>query len=258
MRGLIIGLFLLAGCGMGPHPWEDLYTADPACLEALKAEALKGSRAVPSACQTIDEYFAERDAARAPFKKARDEGIQAFEAGDYERALAAFNKAIDIENDNIDQYFNLAATYLQLNRFEDAIATYDEIIALDHDNEKAYRFRAVAYKELNQFEEAIAKLDQSVSVDPTNANVYYDRGEIKYNLKRYKDAIADFDKAIEINPEYAYAYNTRGYSLINLSRYEEAITDFDRAIEINLGQLSKAKADCVKARALITYPINCF
>ena len=69
MRGLIIGLFLLAGCGMGPHPWEDLNIADPACSEALKAEALKGSRAVPSACQTIDEYFAERDAARAPFKK---------------------------------------------------------------------------------------------------------------------------------------------------------------------------------------------
>ena len=43
-------------------------TADPACLEALKVEALKGSRAVPSACQTIDEYFAERDAARAPLK----------------------------------------------------------------------------------------------------------------------------------------------------------------------------------------------
>ena len=134
MRGLIIGLLFLAGCGMGPHPWEDLYTADPACLEALKAEALKGSRAVPSACQTIVEYFAEQDAARAPFKKARDEGIKAFEAGDYERALAAFNKAIDIENDNIDQYFNLAATYRRLDRLEDAIATYDEIIKLDHDN----------------------------------------------------------------------------------------------------------------------------
>ena len=60
------------------------------------------------------------------------------------------------------------------------------------------------------------------------------------NLGRYNEAVADFDLAIEIKPEHGRAYQKRSFSYYKL------------------GQLDKAQAYCDKARALITYPIQCY
>lgn len=58
-------------------------------------------------------------------------GISYYDQGNYEKALAEFQKAIQEESDFIQSYYNMAIIYDQQERFQDAIEAYKKVLQLD-------------------------------------------------------------------------------------------------------------------------------
>ena len=123
--------------------------------------------------------------------------------------------------------------YRNAKQYREAIAAYDRAINLDPQNADAYSSRGVAYRELKEYQRAIADYDRAIALNQQDANTYYNRGNAYRELKEYRKAIADYDRAIALNPQYANAYNNRGYAYHNLKEYGRAIADFDRALAID-------------------------
>ena len=132
-----------------------------------------------------------------------------------------------------EEWLKEGNNYRDAKRFREAIAAYDRAINLDPQNADAYCNRGVAYRELKEYQRAIADYDRAIALNPQNANTYYNRGNAYRELKEYQRAIADYDRAIALNPQYANAYNNRGYAYHNLKEYRRAIADFDRALAID-------------------------
>ena len=137
------------------------------------------------------------------------------------------------KKDAAEKYFTSGLKKHEQGDFEGAIADYNKAIELNPKDVRAYYNRGVAKKTLKQYKEAIADYDKAIELNPEDAQAYYNRGNAKHHLKQYKEAIADYDKAIELNPKYAYVYSNRGFAYLELGKKEEAIKDFNKAIELD-------------------------
>lgn len=130
-------------------------------------------------------------------------------------------------------YYHRGNSYVKLGQYERAIADYNQAIEIDSEDAEAYNNRGNSYNGLNQYEHAIEDLNKAIELKPNLVEAYNNRGNSYHGLKLYELAIKDFNKAIEIDSEDASAYFNRGNSYTDLEQYESAIEDFDKAIEIN-------------------------
>jgi tetratricopeptide (TPR) repeat protein len=58
-------------------------------------------------------------------------GISYYDQGNYEKALAEFQKAIQEKSDFTQSYYNMAIIYDQQEKFQDAIEAYKKVLQLD-------------------------------------------------------------------------------------------------------------------------------
>jgi tetratricopeptide (TPR) repeat protein/S1-C subfamily serine protease len=154
---------------------------------------------------------------------------------EYEKALAALNKAIQLAPKNANLYSEKRTVLGNLNRHQEALLAINQAITLSP-RAGFYNDRGITYNALQEYSKAIADYDKAIVIDPENTNAYNNRGATYAGLKEYPKAITDYDKAIAINPGFAEAYNNRGLIYAALGEYPKAITDFNYAIANNLKQ----------------------
>ncbi|MFL0733384.1 MAG: tetratricopeptide repeat protein, partial [Prochlorococcus sp.] len=85
--------------------------------------------------------------------------------------------------------------------YQGAIADYDKVIEIDPKHATAYASRCAANMNLGNQQAAIADCDKAIEINPQSDMAYTNRCAANFNSKNYKAAIADCDKAIEINPQ---------------------------------------------------------
>lgn len=99
--------------------------------------------------------------------------------------------------------------YRSQGDFERAIADYNKGIELDPGLAMTYYNRGNAYQGNGEFNRAILDYNKAIELDPNYFDAYNNRGNAYQNKGEFNRAILDYDKAIEINPNFADAYNNR-------------------------------------------------
>ena len=152
---------------------------------------------------------------------------------DPEEAIASFDRAIELDPENLKVYGNRGLAKARLGLHEEAIADYNRVIELDPDDARGYHNRGNAKAAMGHHEEAIADFDTAIELNPALAAPYHGRGTAKARLGRHEEALADLDRTIKLDPSRGQSYLTRGAAKNALGRHEEAIADFDTAIELD-------------------------
>jgi tetratricopeptide (TPR) repeat protein len=118
-------------------------------------------------------------------------------------------------------------SHYQQGAYEKAIAAYSKAIELDSGFARAYNDRGLAYKASGNLERAIADFDQAIELghDPL-AWPYYNRAGAHLNLGDPERAIADYTKAVELDPTSAAAFGNRGLAYLRSGDNELATADF--------------------------------
>jgi Flp pilus assembly protein TadD len=153
-------------------------------------------------------------------------------AEQYAKAIASYDKALEIKPDKHDAWNNRGIALGNLGRLSEAIASYDKALEIKPDKHEAWNNRGSALDDLGRLSEAIASYDKALEIKPDKHEAWYNRGYALGNLGRLSEAIASYDKALEIKPDLHEAWYNRGYALGNLGRLSEAIASYDKALEI--------------------------
>ena len=161
------------------------------------------------------------------------EGVNKYDAGNYEGAVEDLNQAIGLNPKNALAYNKRGDAYYRLGDYEQAQADSSQAILLNPQDANAYFDRGFAFSELGKYKEAIADYTQAIKLNSEDAYAYYGRGLAHAQLKDNKGAIADFSKAIALKPQHTEAYLQRGILRRRLRQRLEAIQDFDTVIKIN-------------------------
>jgi lipoprotein NlpI len=130
-------------------------------------------------------------------------------------------------------YFNRGVAEKANGDFEGAIADYNRAIELDPKYAAAYSNRGNAKQAKGDLDGAIADCNRAIELDPKDAMAHKNRGVAKKSKGDLKGAIADYTRAIELDPKYAAAYFHRGIAKQAKGDLKGAIDDINGAIERN-------------------------
>jgi tetratricopeptide (TPR) repeat protein len=185
----------------------------------------------------------------------------------FDEAIAAYQKAIELDPNLAYPHNGLGNVYQQNGRYPEAIAAYQKAIELDPNNALSHNGLGNVYSDNGRYPEAIAAYQKAIELDPNFAAPHNGLGNVYRQNGRYPEAIAAYQKAIELDPNNALPHNGLGTLYRQNGRYPEAIAAYQKAIELDpndaairgslaglyrkLGRDAEYKAQAAIARTLI-------
>ena len=134
-------------------------------------------------------------------------GINHASAGNDEKAIAAYSRAIELKPDHIDAYFFRGLSYLSRGNSAKAIADFSKTIELKSDYNNAHHYRCGAYLMEGNYEQAIADCTKAIEIEPKNSKAYSFLGEAYCGISRVLIEKGDYDNAIAISSNAIKQYN---------------------------------------------------
>lgn len=130
-------------------------------------------------------------------------------------------------------HLNRGVEKFQNGDFDGAIADYSKAIELKPNDALGYYNRGIAKNAKKDSDGAIADYDKAIELNPKHAEAYYNRGNAKRDKTNgFDSAVMDFNKAIQLKPSFAEAHNNRGVARALNRGVDDAVTDFTKAIEL--------------------------
>ena len=184
-----------------------------------------------------------------------------FGSNEFDEAINAYNKAIQLDRSFGWPYSNLALVYLNLNRLPESIVLYQKsILLLNTNQEKSAVWNRLGniYRRINDFakaENAYQKADELYPGNPdhsevteSGSNVNLDGdlvswsklGELFFDSGNYKEAENAFIQATKIQPNSSPTLSKLGMTFTFQGKYEEAISIYLKAIELTSGNAEKS------------------
>jgi tetratricopeptide (TPR) repeat protein len=159
----------------------------------------------------------------------------------YELSIEYFQKAIELDPNHAEAYYNMGNAYYrmgvdtnsELENNNKAIRCYERAIDIDPSHAKAYFSIGQTYSLMDNGYKAIWYFKKVIELDPNYARAYLWMGMDYNTMKEYDNAIQCFQKAIDIDPTLSLAYNEMGNVYYDLKNYIEAIRCCQKAIDID-------------------------
>jgi tetratricopeptide (TPR) repeat protein len=194
------------------------------------AHAAKVIEAVPVSDRTGKMEFA-LGAAYDQMKKPKD-------------ALAAYQRAADMEPEDVDTLRALAQALLNDNQLEEALKQYKEISEADPEDTTALIHIGGIQRRQGKYEDALATIRKARKKDPDSLEAGYNEGLLLDVLGRFDEAAQDYEKMVDLTSHANGAYtteekNNRGIFLERLggvyheqNKVDQAIATYQKMIEL--------------------------
>ena len=121
----------------------------------------------------------------------KDQGNQAFQAGDVQLAISLFTQAIDLDPDNHVFYSNRAAAYMKADSKSKALHDAEKCVQLAPTWSKGYSRLGAAQQCLKRFDAAIDNFKKGIELEPNNKSLWA-------SLKACQDAF-EADKKVRFD-----------------------------------------------------------
>src|SRR4030095_13569750 len=160
-------------------------------------------------------------------------GIERYNAGDYDAAIADFSEAIELNSGFASlRDGKQVRSKFSNNQYRDEL---DRIVVADPFNAVAYYNRGLAWHVKGEVERAIDDFNKAIGINPRYVDAYIVRGKAWHSKGDIGRAVADYDRAIVLDSRSAFAYNNRGIARKDMKDIAGAMSDFDRAIVLSPG-----------------------
>jgi tetratricopeptide (TPR) repeat protein len=153
------------------------------------------------------------------------------ESGDLKRSVETL-EAVPVNDRTSKEEFALGAAYEQLKDSKKAIAAYQRAVDMEPENLDAAHSLAQALLNDNQFDEALKQFKQLADADPEDTASLDRISEIERRQGKYTEALATIRKARAKDPNSLEAGYNEGLLLDVLGRYDEAVTTYQKMVEL--------------------------
>lgn len=136
-------------------------------------------------------------------------------------ALAYFEKAIKIDRNYPNLYYNYAKALANAGSINEAVTYYLKSIEHSQNLIDSFYNLGCIYQDLKQFESALHYYQKVIKKDTKHYASLNNIGQINHILRNIPEALKYFDKALEINPNYHLAKWNKALSLILSGKFIE-------------------------------------
>jgi len=152
--------------------------------------------------------------------------------GDYNTAVSAYSKAIQIKNDQAEYYIERSEAYSRTEKYDKAVLDLDWAIRLMPENFALYLKRNDLHIKRNDYSKALRDIDFYHTYFPNDSQVQYQYGMTYYYQGSYLKALEWFNKCIVTNPTKAEYFIGRGNTYLRTKTYKYALYDYSMALDL--------------------------
>ena len=141
--------------------------------------------------------------------------------------LGRLTALLETRPDSADLWRQRADCHLDLDEIEKAIAACNRAIQLDSLNAKAFNCLGAAYGKLNQLPSALANYKRAADLDPEYFGYFANLAYTYARMDSIERAIENYTRALEINPDDISILFYRGNQWVRSGNTSNAIEDFN-------------------------------
>lgn len=209
----------------------ELSPDDPAALIVLyDAHEAKGETATAQQyLERLGSAGGGTDAAIRVFNA----GADAARSGDLDTAITLFAKAVEIDSELAPAHAASARLLLARERYEEALAAAERALDIDPDLVEVQRVRYEAYRRLGQEEKALEVFEELAAADPEGlAETLYERGRTAFQAGDTAQAVQALEQAVQAKPDHARAHYMLGLSYANADEKAKAKQHLQKFVEL--------------------------
>ncbi|MBN2012408.1 tetratricopeptide repeat protein [candidate division KSB1 bacterium] len=163
-------------------------------------------------------------------KKSINEGNTFVKTKQWAQALAAYNKAIEMNSEGFPKaYYGKGLALKNLRKPNEALLAYQKAVELDPSYSEAHLAMAMLYRQLKSYDYALTACKSAAKTDSTNYKVFYELGTIYNKMKKFNEAAKAFDKVTELDPTNYRAFEALGVALENSGDTNGAINAYKKS-----------------------------
>lgn len=196
------------------------------------------------------------------------EGIQLHDKGEYENALAKYDKALLLDTNNLTALAEKAMTLSAMRKYDEAIE-YCQRTITKHPGKENLKFVYVtlanSYDLKGEPEKALKVYDEGMLQFPNFSQLPFNKGVTLTSLKRYDQALLCFQKSASISPAHAGTHSGMARALHNYNKKIPALLAYcrfmilepeSRRAEENLANIRRLLAGNVEQTGKKSITIN--
>ena len=153
--------------------------------------------------------------------------------GEYEKALKNYEEALKLNPNSADTYFGIGWTYEKLNQNKKAIENYEKALKLNPNDANTYFGIGWNYGQLGEYEKSLKKYEEALKLNPNDANTYHNIGWTYGQLEKYEKSLKKYEEALKLNPNSADTYFGIGWTYERLNQNNKAIENYEKALKLN-------------------------
>ena len=185
--------------------------------------------------------------------------------GDRRTAFDRFAKAVELDRNDYQSYYEIGIIFNELNKKSDAQVVLDNALRIKPDFTPASELLALVLCAQNKYDEAIHVYKDAIKYAPDNYQLYYSLGIVRTELRDFAEALECYKKAIELEPTLFEAYFSIGQIHLLRGELDEATEAFKSAAQskeiaaksyYQLAKICTLKANEIEAISYIEYAIE--
>lgn len=219
----LVAVIGLAGC----LPPVNADTAELA-WERCEGQGYPGERV--SQCSIVIDFEGTTPERRAAALINR--GAIRSNEGQYARALADFGRALRINPNNAQVFFERGLVHQARGVFELAVRDFDRALALQPGLQPALDRRAeVLAQRISTFQMNLTALNERIAETPNDADLLNNRCWLRViNNDSLDAALADCNASLVVRPNEAAVLDSRGLVHFKRGEFAEALADYEAAL----------------------------
>lgn len=160
----------------------------------------------------------------------RQEADQAFEAGEYQKAVDHYSQLADSKPEDAVVMFKWAEALRMSNQLPKAIECYDRLLKLHPEDSEALEGKGLAYVQMGDFAKAETVFTDIVSRDASRWRTVNALGVIHALQGEMDEALLYYNMAIDLDSTNPSILNNIGLSLALSEQHQEAVRRLQDAL----------------------------
>ena len=168
------------------------------------------------------------------FAASKDAATNLRAAGEYQKALVALTKAVEISPQQATIYFFRGRIQVAANAEAAALSDFERAMKLESNprrRARCLREIGLIHQRANRLAQALTAYDKSRDEDESDDVVLRLRAETLFAMGRPADAARDFTAFLDKVGPVGDVYRARGLANASLKRYREAINDYTMSLQ---------------------------
>ena len=170
--------------------------------------------------------------------------------GEYEKALDAFNAAIQLNPDLVDGWSGKLFALNSLGRFEETVQVSGDALKHVKGDEHFWTDVGWALDELKRYDEADQAYQKALSFNPNFYWAWNNLAAADADAGKFNEGLGPVEKAISIDPANPYGWQNKANILYQLGRYPEALEAINRSLSLDPGWLQAQSTQLAIMKAI--------